>query len=379
MNSLGSKVWKFTKLVLLSLLGLILALVCSGAAYRGYRHHAIAKATRIDLAKGIDEGLFVKIGGIDQWITIRGQDRDNPVLLLLHGGPGVATSPYPRTELFAWTKDFTLVLWDQRGAGRTFSRSGPLDPDVTIDRMALDGVEVAEFLRQKLHKPKIVLLGLSWGSVMGIHMAKARPDLLYAYVGTGQMVNAVQEETIDYADVMEKARARGDRDAFRELEKIGPPPYDSQSKMGVQRKWATAYEPGGRSPLSLLSTILFESDVTFQGMRDYISGVTNSQNHFFGETMSGPLTTVDLKSLGTDFAVPIFIFQGAEDDVAATPLARAYVDAITAPQKEFVAIADAGHTAMYTRSDEFLRLLVNRVRPIALQPERASSGMRSMH
>jgi pimeloyl-ACP methyl ester carboxylesterase len=362
---MGRKLWRVTKRILLGLLILILALICGGGAYRAYRHHEIAKATRIDPANGIDEGLFVKIGGIDQWITIRGQDRDNPVLLLLHGGPGVATSPYPRNELFGWTKDFTLVLWDQRGAGKTFGRSGPLDPSVTIDRMSLDGMEVAEFLRQKLHKQKIVLLGLSWGSVMGVHMAKARPDLFYAYVGTGQMVNAPAEEALDYADVMEKARARGDRDAIRELDKIGPPPYDSQSKMGVQRKWATAFEPGGRSPLSLLAIVLFESDVTFRGLRDYIGGVTNSQNHFFGETMSGPLTTVDLKSLGTDFAIPIFVFQGAEDDVAATPLARAYVDAITAPQKKFIAIADAGHTAMYTRSDEFLRLLVEHVRPLA--------------
>jgi proline iminopeptidase len=135
----------------------------------------------------------------------------------------------------------------------------------------------------------------------------------------------------------------------------------------VQRKWATAYEPEALSPFKLAATILFESDATFHDLRDYIRGVTSSQNHFFRETMSGPLTKVDLKSLGTDFAVPIFVFQGAEDDVAATRVAQTYVDAITAPQKEFVAIPDAGHTAMYTRSDEFLRLLVERVRPLALQ------------
>jgi pimeloyl-ACP methyl ester carboxylesterase len=362
---MGGRIWKAAKRTLLGLLILILSLIGCGAAYRAYRHHEIAKATRIDPAQGIDEELFVKIGGIDQWIAIRGQNRDNPVLLLLHGGPGVATSPYPRTELFAWTKDSTLVLWDQRGAGKTFGRSGPLDPGVTIDRMALDGVEVAEFLRQKLHKQKIVLLGLSWGSVMGIHMAKARPDLFYAYVGTGQMANASQEEAFDYADVMQEARARRDRNAIAELEKIGPPPYDSQSKMGVQRKWATAYEPEALSPFKLICTILFDSDATFRDLRDYVRGVTSSQDHFFGETMSGPLTTVDLNSLGTDFSIPIFVFQGAEDDVAATPVARTYFDGITAPQKEFVAIAGAGHTAMYTKSDEFLNLLVERVRPLA--------------
>jgi pimeloyl-ACP methyl ester carboxylesterase len=362
---MGKKIWKATKRVLLTLLALLLVLIGGGLAYRGYRHHQIAKATVIDTAKGIDEGLFVSIGGIDQWISIRGQDRDNPALLLLHGGPGVATSPYPRNVLFDWTKDFTLVQWDQRGAGKTYGRSGPLDPSVTVDRMALDGAEVAEFLRQKLHKRKIVLLGLSWGTILGVHMAKVRPDLFYAYVGTGQMADEPEGEAIVYRQVLDKALARRDQAAVRELEEIGPPPYDTQSKMGVQRKWGRAYEPGGQSPLSIISMALFESEATFGDIRDYVRGITNSQDHFYGKTMSGPLATIDLTTLGTDFAIPVFVFQGAEDDVAPMTLAKTYVESITAPQKEFVAISGAGHTALYTKSDEFLRLLDQRVRPLA--------------
>jgi pimeloyl-ACP methyl ester carboxylesterase len=365
---MGSKLWKFTKRVLLGLLVLVAALIFCGAAYRAYRHHEIAKATRIDPTKGIDEGLFVKIGGIDQWVTIRGQDRENPVLLLLHGGPGVATSPYPRDILFSWTKDFTLVQWDQRGSGKTYGRSGPLAADVSIDRMAQDGVEVAEFLRQHLHKHKIIVLGLSWGTTLGVYMAKSRPDIFSAYVGTGQMSNARESETITYRQVLDKARSRGDREAVKELEQIGPPPYASQAIMGVQRKWARAYEPGLDSNLVMVSRVLFDSDAGFRDLRDFIRGISDSQDHFIGVLADGPDTKVDLPALRTDFAIPIFVFEGAEDDVTAPQLSRAYVDAITAPQKEFVAIPDAGHTAMYTHSDEFLRLLDERVRPLALQP-----------
>jgi pimeloyl-ACP methyl ester carboxylesterase len=362
---MGNKLWKFTKRFLLGLLALIIALVCGGAAYRAYRHHEIAKATRIDPAKGIDEASFVRIGGIDQWITIRGQDRDNPVLLFLHGGPGVATSPYPRDILFSWTRDFTFVQWDQRGSGKTYGRSGPLAADVGIDRMAQDGVEVAEFLREHLHKRKIIVLGLSWGTTVGVYMARARPDIFYAYVGTGQTVNAAECEAITYRQVLDKARSRGDREAVKELEHIGPPPYASQAAMGVQRKWGRAYEPGLDSNLFLISRVFFDSDAGFRDLRDYIRGIGDSQDHFIGVLADGPDTKVDLPALGTDFAIPIFMFQGAEDDVTAPQLARAYVDAITAPQKEFVSIANAGHTAMYTRSDEFLRLLVQKVRPLA--------------
>lgn len=369
---MASRIWKITKRTLLGLLALVVALIGGGLAYRTYRHHQIAKATGIDTAKGIDEGLFVKIGGIDQWIAIRGQDRDNPVLLLLHGGPGVATSPYPRDVLFDWTRDFTLVQWDQRGAGKTCGRSGPLEPSVTIERMAQDGAEVSEFVRRRMHKQKIIVLGLSWGTILGVHMAKERSDLFYAYVGTGQMVSEREGEPIVYAQVMDKARARGDRKAVKELEEIGPPPYDSQEKLGVQRKWGRAYEPGAQSNLSLLSTILFESPASFRDVRDYIRGVVDSQNHFFGETMAGPLTEVDLRTLGTDFAIPIFVFQGAEDDVAPVRLAEAYVSSLKAPEKQFVAIGGAGHTALNTKSDEFLRLLDRWVRPLAIQPEKAT-------
>jgi len=361
----GKKLLKAAASIILSLLGLVIALVAAGFGYRAYRHNQIARSTEINVTNGVDEAFFVKIGGIDQWISIRGQNRDNPVLLFLHGGPGVATSPYPRTMLFNWTRDFTFVQWDQRGAGKTFGKSGPLDSGVTIDRMAMDGNEVAEFLLQRLHKQKIVLLGLSWGSCVGIHMARKRPDLFYAYVGTGQMVSEREGEQMDYAQVLDKARARDDRKAIRDLQAIGPPPYDSQAKLGVQRKWALAYEPGGLSLSRLAPMILFESDANFHDLRDYFAGVTDSQDYFFGLDMSGPLASVDLRKLGADFGVPIFIFQGAEDDIAPARLAREYLDMIAAPRKQFVAISGAGHTAMYMKSDEFLRLLDQQVRPLA--------------
>jgi hypothetical protein len=102
-------IWRVTKVLVLSFLGLALASLASAFVYRAYRQHEIAKTTAIDSANGIDEALFTRIGGIDQWISIRGQRRDNPVLLILHGGPGFALSPVPRNGFFDWTKDFTLV------------------------------------------------------------------------------------------------------------------------------------------------------------------------------------------------------------------------------------------------------------------------------
>ena len=237
--------------------------------------------------------------------------------------------------------------------------------------MAQDGLELSELLRQRLHKNKIVLLGWSWGSTLGIEMVKERPDLFYAYVGTGQIVNVRKNYEFGYARLLAQDRARADQPAISELEAIGPPPYDSIRKLGVHTRQALAHEAGAPSTVDTVSAVLVAPGYTLRDFRDWVNGFDSSQSHFFGDTMSGPFMDVDLSALGTDFAVPIFVFQGADDNIAPAELARPYVDRITAPQKQFVAIEGAGHVAMMARSDEFLRLLDRWVRPPG---DKAGSG-----
>src|SRR5580693_659455 len=128
-----------------------------------------ARDYAVKAPNGIDEANYVQIGGLEQWITIRGEDRENPVLLLLHGGPGDATNPWGYAGFRTWLKYFTVVQWDQRGAGKTFGRNGAaVASTITIERMVQDGVELAELLSKKLQKEKIVLVGHSWGSILGV-------------------------------------------------------------------------------------------------------------------------------------------------------------------------------------------------------------------
>jgi len=181
---------------------------------------------RITNPRGVDEARYVPIGGIDQYITIRGEDRDNPVILFLHGGPGDATNPWGYLAFRSWLKYFTVVQWDQRGAGRTLGRSGAgIAPTITVERMTQDGVELASYLRQSLQKDKLILVGHSWGSILGLSMAKARPDLFYAFVGTGQVADETRNYAVAYEALLKKARALEDRTAVEELLAIGPPPY----------------------------------------------------------------------------------------------------------------------------------------------------------
>jgi pimeloyl-ACP methyl ester carboxylesterase len=137
--------------------------ICLGLGVRAYRQSVNARALAIASPNGVQEGMYVKIGGIDQWIQIRGEDRGNPVMLFVHGGPGASTIPIS-SSWQPWEKHFTAVQWDQRGAGRTFRMTGEsIAPTMTLAQMTQDGVDVVEYLRTHLHQDKIILIGHSWG------------------------------------------------------------------------------------------------------------------------------------------------------------------------------------------------------------------------
>ena len=204
----------------------VAALLLIVGSSRAYLEFSTQRLLAIDTPNGIQEAMYVDVGGIRQWIQIRGEDRDNPVLLWLNGGPEFSTIP-ATPRFLSWESDFTVVMWDQRGEGKTFQDSGRTVADtMTIERMAQDGIEVAEFLRAHLQKEEIVLLGHSWGSILGVRMIDAHPDLFAAYVGTGQVVNVRRSVEYGYPRVLEIARERGNETAIAQLETVGPPPYE---------------------------------------------------------------------------------------------------------------------------------------------------------
>lgn len=320
-----------------------------------------AKQFAIPTAKGIDEGEYVSIGGIEQWITIRGYDRDNPVLLFVHGGPGDVTNPWTFATFAPWEKQFTVVQWDERGAGRTLRRSGPsVAPTITVARMAQDGIELSEYLRKHLDKQKIVILCHSFGSILGLTMARTRPDLFYAYVGTGQVADSNRNYVVAYDALLRKAKAVGNEEAIADLNRIGAPPYKSGEGYGVQRRWANAFEGADQFLFGTLGLALVAPGNTVQDINDSGDGQILSADRLVPQTRSmGP------KDLGLEFNLPMFIFQGAEDFTTPTSLARQYEESIKAPQKVFVTIS-GGHFAVFMHSNEFLDELVHRVRPLAV-------------
>src|SRR5262249_30716677 len=184
----------------------------------------IGNLQKIVTPNGIDEKALVTINGTKQWITVRGRDLRNPILLFIHGGPAAPEMPTSWTFQNGWEDYFTVVQWDQRGSGKTYNANDParIAPTLTPPQMEADVDAMVQYLRATYHKPKIIVLGHSWGSLLGIKLAHRHPEWLYAYVGIGQMIDTVASERESYEDLLRIAAARHNEQGLKELRSIAP-------------------------------------------------------------------------------------------------------------------------------------------------------------
>jgi pimeloyl-ACP methyl ester carboxylesterase len=372
------------KASLLAVTVLAVLVIGAGLGFRAYQQRLGARELAIRSPNGVQEGMYVKIGGIDQWIQIRGEDRDNPVILFVHGGPGGSTIPMS-SGWQPWEKYFTIVQWDQRGAGRTFRATGEsIATTMTLAQMTQDGVEVAEYVRAHLHKDRIVLIGHSWGSFLGIHIVKQRPDLFYAFVGTGQVVGKQTfekqfEVTVTHLKAL--AQAANNIQALTELTPISVSPDFSKQpcdtiritstgpgtpECDIVRKWARALSLPSTEDFQLVGPVppLFTPDFSLLDLYYWRKGLSFSATQL--RRSSGPLIQSDLWSLGTDFSIPVFFFEGTADFMTPIEPAYAYFEQVKAPRKEFVRFRDGDHFIPLDRPDEFLTQLIEHVRPLAI-------------
>ena len=314
----------------------------------------------------VREDRFIAIGDSEQWVTIRGDSCANPVILFLHGGPGNTLSPYADAIYGSWASDFTLVQWDQPGAGRTFGRNPKSgDTPLTVDRMAQDGIELAQYLAQRLGKNKIILTGGSWGSILGMEMVKARPDLFYAYVGVSQVVSYRDNLAASYTKLMNLARAKGDQVSLSALESIGPPPWVNPRNFGLLRRISRPYEATMTTPAPSNWWVRAAPYNTPESLEEYEAGEEFSFLQFVGFRGNGMFSRVDLRASASTLDVPVFLIHGAQDLVATPEVAQSYFDGIKAPTKEFFVVPRAGHDPNAALVDAHYKILRQRVRSLA--------------
>ncbi|HVI24997.1 MAG TPA: alpha/beta fold hydrolase [Xanthomonadaceae bacterium] len=329
----------------------------------------IAENRRIVSDNGIEELKAITLGGVAQWISVRGRDRRNPILLVLHGGPGSPTLPVAWTFQSPWEDYFTVVQWDQRGAGRTFAGNDAdaQAPGMTIARMADDAEALVRYLRAAYGKRRIFVLGHSWGSVLGVSLARRRPEWLYAYVGVGQIVDFRENERRGYAWTLERARADGNEEAVRELEALAPYPGEGPltiERIGAQRRWLMHYGGlawGRRDFQWDADAWKLSPDYTDQAWSRIDAGGLFSLTHLLPA-----LSDVDYRDTAR-FACPVFLFLGRHDQATPSSLAADWFATLRAPAKRLVWFAGSAHMPMQEEPGRFLLHLVRDVRPLAVR------------
>lgn len=304
----------------------------------------------------VSELIKVDLNGRKEWISIRGENKENPILLFLAGGPGGSQMAAVRYDLAALEDSFIVVNWDQPGSAKSYSANK--GKDITLDTYLEDGVELTKYLINRFSKEKIYLVGESWGSALGLLLVNKYPSLYYSFIGTGQMINFKETEIQDYNKVLELAKERGQKEVVEKLIKNGIPPY-----FGKDVTWKSA------TYLNYLSTEMQRNPLIknsgYNTFRDVFSqeyGIIDKINYFRGiintfNSVYQQLYEIDLRNDVKKSEVPVYFFIGRHDINAPTSLVEDYYNKLEAPQKELIWFEKSGHSPWINESDKFINEL----------------------
>lgn len=322
---------------------------------------------RIVSPSGVQESFIATLGGARQYVSVRGADRRNPILLYVHGGPASVETPLSWSFQRPWEDFFTVVQWDQRAAGKSFPLNDPkaMAPTLTPDRYRDDAIELIELLRQRYGKRRIFLLGHSWGSVIGLAVAAKRPDLLYAYVGMGQLVDFRENEKLSYDLVLAQARDDGNAGAVTELEAISPYPGTEDLNVGktdVERKWSVYY--GGLAAGRRDSDFYLHLGRLSPEYGAADRAAWDESSSFTMKTLWPKLATVSFEGLRR-IDVPVFLFLGRHDTTTPPTIASTWLGRLSAPDKTAIWFENSAHLPMIEEPGRTLDVLIHQVRPLA--------------
>ncbi|WEK43300.1 MAG: alpha/beta hydrolase [Candidatus Sphingomonas colombiensis] len=329
----------------------------------------IAGLREIVSPNGLQAIETIPIGGIRQVVSIRSQDLRNPVIIYFHGGPGFVEMPLDWWWDRGWDEYFTVVQWDQRNAGKTFSASGPNDPALlTPERYQRDAEELVQWALKRFGKRKVFVLGHSWGSMLGLKLAAAHPEWLHAYIGMGQMTNGRESERRGWAWTMAQAKAANNAEAIRELQSIAPyaegeTPITVDALM-IQRKWLSQYggaawrRPGGDFEMAAFKLAPEYSD---EDVRNAFKGQPPVTQALLPKILTTDLSTIH------SLKVPLILLLGRHDINVSSEVAAEWYATASAPSKRLVWFERSGHHITSEEPGKLLTTLVTDARPIAAQ------------
>jgi pimeloyl-ACP methyl ester carboxylesterase len=305
----------------------------------------------------------ITLGGVEQWILIRGESIANPVLLFLHGGPGTSEMALVRKyNLEVLEKHFTAVVWDQRGAGKSYAAINPKS-GMNVEQFVSDTHELTMLLCQRFNQKKICLVGHSWGSALGVLTVEKYPELYYAYIGIGQVVNMLEGERVSYKWTLAQATKAIDIKSLEKLKAMGSPPYSGnwRSKVIAQRAILAKYggEVYGNSRGGFFITIgslLRATEYSWIDRINFFRGIFASMRLLWPQILN-----VNLIEQASELKVPTYFLEGRHDYESPSILAEQYYDTLKAPSKKLIWFENSAHLINAEEAEKLNEFFINQV------------------
>ena len=296
---------------------------------------------------------YIEINNSRQNIMTMRTNRENPVLLIVHGGAGLPDRPLVKQFSSELAEYYTVVCWDQRGCGLSCSK-GKLD----IDTLLTDLKELVEYLRTEYNKDKIYIAGHSFGSYIALRFTHMYPQYIEYYIGTGQKVSAIEAEIDKYNFLKAEATKKNDKKVLEKLDYYGEPEGNT-------------YKTDNKKARSFVLSTVFKNAGYFStngpSMSKYLSQYIKLYSKAYGihlpaallgmvkslVALNAEMDETDMITPITELNIPVLIIFGEEDMVCPKPTAKRWFDNLTAPKKEFIEIKNASHMVNFEKPDEW--------------------------
>jgi pimeloyl-ACP methyl ester carboxylesterase len=343
------------------LVGIVLLVFIGLLAYKQY----LRNTTRIETPNGISSLERVMLGGLQQWIFIRGMDENNPVLIFLHGGPGAPLAGLPSSRRLdsELIKYFTVVHWDQRGAGKSYDKHIPVN-SISYNNLVEDCYELIDIVRNRFNTQKVVLVGHSSGSIIGIKTVHKYPEKIQAYVGVGQIINECERQKKSYNFVLKEAEKSKNLKIQKAIKEIGPPPYDTPEKFEQINGYVFQYggvvhrnrvKQIGRFMLDFLTSPEYSLS---EGIRTFM----NKGFRFSLKAMWQEIYNVNLTKEIQSMKIPVYFFEGKYDMATPSGIVESFYNRLEDKKdKKIIIFESSAHVPMSEEKEKYENLLINMV------------------
>ena len=320
---------------------------------------------KIKASNGISEINYLKINKTRQYVLMRGKDKNKPVMLFLHGGPGASATALLRKFNSELENHFTVIYWDQRNAGKSFNKKTPKE-EIKVSKYIQDLDTLTNYLKKRFNVDKIYLIGHSWGSRLGLYAIQKHPENYFGYIGVGQELNSFEGELISYQYTLKRAKETKNHKAIKDLEEIGEPQSGNYTKMYKNGFWGLVKQKdwllklggeryGRTNYLDWTLSIWFSREYSFWDLIKY----GKSSGFSAGNIIYDPdFNNINFFNQIPEVKIPIFFISGAHDYNTPWELVEKYTNTIKAPYKEFIKFEKSGHSPVVEEPERFNKEII---------------------